>query len=133
MSQCTGEEEVEQEVEEQEVEQVVEQEVEEQVVEEEVEQEVEEQVVEEEVEDEVIDFVSLERELWCAVQEEQKVQRENSAKLRAVSQRLATYQEFRDIVLSCHLKPLDQKERRGTGRHTWNPLVSPSNHSPSVP
>ncbi|XP_030197253.1 dynein axonemal assembly factor 19 [Gadus morhua] len=101
------------------------------------------QEVQEDVQEELIDFRSLDRELLAAVREDQKGRRENAAKLRATSQRLATYEEFRDIVLACHLKPLDQKEKRGTGRQTWNPWCplattphpSPSNHpsSPPVP
>lgn len=43
----------------------------------------------------VINFSSLERELRAAVESEQKHRRENEAKLRAVSQRVSSYQEFR--------------------------------------
>lgn len=43
----------------------------------------------------VIDFPALERELRAAVESEHRHQRENQAKLRAVSQGVASYTEFR--------------------------------------
>ncbi|XP_042250075.1 coiled-coil domain-containing protein 103 [Thunnus albacares] len=76
----------------------------------------------------VIDFPSLERELQAAVESEQKHRRENEAKLRAVSQRVSSYQEFRDLVLASHLKPLERKDKDGAPRRQpWNPLVAPGN------
>ncbi|XP_049416325.1 coiled-coil domain-containing protein 103 [Epinephelus fuscoguttatus] len=75
----------------------------------------------------VIDFSALERELQMAVESERRYQRENEAKLRAVSQRVASYSQFRDLVLSCHLRPLDKKDKDGASRRQpWNP-VAPSN------
>lgn len=44
---------------------------------------------------EVIDFSQLERELQGAVESEERYQRENEAKLRAVHQKVASYSEFR--------------------------------------
>ncbi|XP_035037336.1 coiled-coil domain-containing protein 103 isoform X1 [Hippoglossus stenolepis] len=76
----------------------------------------------------VIDFSALELELQAAVESERRYQRENEAKLRAVSQRVASYQEFRDLVLTCHLKPLEKKDKEGAPRkQPWNP-VAPSNN-----
>jgi hypothetical protein len=46
------------------------------------------------------------REIWA----EQKYSRENQAKLRAIEQRVPTYDDFRQIVLASHLKPLDKGE-----------------------
>ncbi|XP_038566053.1 coiled-coil domain-containing protein 103 [Micropterus salmoides] len=75
----------------------------------------------------VIDFSALERELQGAIESEQKYKRENEAKLRAISQRGCSYTEFRDLVLSCHLKPLEKKDKDGSPRRQpWNP-VAPSN------
>lgn len=55
---------------------------------------------------------------------EEKYQRENSAKLRAVEQRVPTYEDFRQIVLASHLKPLDRGESLGNNLKTspkvWN-------------
>nr|XP_046270596.1 coiled-coil domain-containing protein 103 [Scatophagus argus] len=74
----------------------------------------------------VIDFSALERELQGAIESEQRYKRENEAKLRAVSQRVSSYDEFRDLVLSCHLKPLQKKDKdRAPRRQPWNP-VAPS-------
>ncbi|XP_062293944.1 coiled-coil domain-containing protein 103 [Scomber scombrus] len=74
----------------------------------------------------VIDFSALERELRTSVASEQKRQRENEAKLRAVSQR-TTYQEFRDLVLASHLTPLQRTRKDESPRkQPWNPLVGPA-------
>ena len=42
-----------------------------------------------------IDFGKLEAEVYDAVDADDKYQRENDAKFRAVNQRVATYEEFR--------------------------------------
>nr|XP_020477329.1 coiled-coil domain-containing protein 103 [Monopterus albus] len=76
-------------------------------------------------EHDVIDFSALERELQAAVESEQRYSRENEAKLRAVSQRVGSYNEFRDLVLACHLKPLEKKDKDGAPRkQPWNPVTS---------
>ncbi|CAB1425258.1 unnamed protein product [Pleuronectes platessa] len=76
----------------------------------------------------VIDFPALELELQAAVESERRYQRENEAKLRAVSQRVASYQEFRDLVLTCHLKPLEKKDKEGAPRkQPWNPVAPSTN------
>jgi len=64
-------------------------------------------------EDEGIDFRRLERELALAVEADAKYDRENSAKFRAVEQRVGSYEEFRDIVSAAHLKPLERKDITG--------------------
>ena len=64
-------------------------------------------------EEEGIDFRKLERELALAVEADEKYDRENSAKFRAVEQRVGSYEEFRDIVSAAHLKPLDRKDITG--------------------
>lgn len=74
----------------------------------------------------VIDFPALERELQAALESEQRHQRENQAKLRAVAQRVDSYREFRDLVLTCHLKPLEKKDTVSPRKQPWNP-VAPSN------
>ncbi|XP_066220039.1 coiled-coil domain-containing protein 103 [Saccopteryx leptura] len=69
----------------------------------------------------IIDFKALEKELQAALSADEKYQRENAAKLRAVEQRVASYEEFRGIVLASHLKPLERKDKIG-GKRTvpWN-------------
>ncbi|XP_055983996.1 coiled-coil domain-containing protein 103 [Sorex fumeus] len=69
----------------------------------------------------IIDFKALERELQAALDADEKYKRENAAKFRAVEQRVASYEEFRGIVLASHLKPLERKDKIG-GRNTapWN-------------
>lgn len=42
-----------------------------------------------------IDFQALERELQAALAADEKYRRENAAKLRAVEQRVPSYEEFR--------------------------------------
>ncbi len=46
-------------------------------------------------EHDVIDFSALERELRGAIESEQRYKRENDAKLRAVSQKVSSYSQFR--------------------------------------
>lgn len=48
----------------------------------------------------IIDFKALEKELQAAVTADEKYRRENAAKLRAVEQRVASYEEFR--LAECH-------------------------------
>ncbi|TKC44472.1 hypothetical protein EI555_013972, partial [Monodon monoceros] len=69
----------------------------------------------------IIDFKALEKELQAALTADEKYKRENAAKLRAVEQRVSSYEEFRGIVLASHLKPLEQKDKIG-GKRTvpWN-------------
>lgn len=69
----------------------------------------------------IIDFKALEKELQAALSADEKYKRENAAKLRAVEQRVASYEEFRSIVLASHLKPLEHKDKIG-GKRTvsWN-------------
>ena len=64
-------------------------------------------------EEEEIDFRKLEKELSLAVEADAKYDRENSAKFRAVEQRVSSYEEFKDIVCAAHLKPLDRRDITG--------------------
>ncbi|GAB1296914.1 Coiled-coil domain-containing protein 103 [Apodemus speciosus] len=69
----------------------------------------------------VINFKALEKELQAALAADEKYKRENAAKLRAVEQRVPSYEEFRGIVLASHLKPLEQKDKMGGKRSVpWN-------------
>ncbi|KAG9264071.1 coiled-coil domain-containing protein 103 [Astyanax mexicanus] len=81
----------------------------------------------------IIDFSALERELQAAVEADEKYHRENEAKFRAVQQNVATYEEFRDIVLASHLKPLDKQDKANAPRkQPWNP-VSAGNKERTAP
>ncbi|XP_011375428.1 coiled-coil domain-containing protein 103 isoform X1 [Pteropus vampyrus] len=68
----------------------------------------------------IIDFKALEKELQAALTADEKYKRENAAKLRAVEQRVASYEEFRGIVLASHLKPLEQKDKIEKKTVPWN-------------
>ncbi|KAL0992706.1 hypothetical protein UPYG_G00097180 [Umbra pygmaea] len=73
----------------------------------------------------VINFSALERELQSAVEADKKYQRENDARFRAIHQKVGSYEEFRDIVLASHLKPLERKDKVGAPRALpWNTLAS---------
>ncbi|XP_048685758.1 Ig-like V-type domain-containing protein FAM187A isoform X2 [Caretta caretta] len=75
-----------------------------------------------------IDFCALERELQAAVAADEKYQRENDAKFRAVHQKVASYEEFRDIVLASHLKPLEKKDKMGKKKNLlWNSYATQAN------
>ena len=45
--------------------------------------------------DDKVDFDKLEREVYAAVAADEKYQRENDAKFRAVHQKVGSYEEFR--------------------------------------
>ncbi|XP_060758186.1 coiled-coil domain-containing protein 103-like [Neoarius graeffei] len=70
----------------------------------------------------LIDFSALEKEMKRAVEADKKYQRENDAKFRAIHQKVATYEEFRDIVKASHLKPLDKKDKNAPRKQPWNPI-----------
>ncbi|XP_067825372.1 coiled-coil domain-containing protein 103 isoform X2 [Heptranchias perlo] len=71
-------------------------------------------------EHETIDFKALERELQTALALDEKYKRENDAKFRAIHQQVGSYEEFRDIVLASHLKPLDWRNKLGARNQPWN-------------
>ncbi|CAH1778135.1 unnamed protein product [Owenia fusiformis] len=73
--------------------------------------------------DDHVNFDKLESEIHKAVEQDARYSRENDAKFRAVGQRCETYEEFRDIVLAAHLKPLEKGDKITPGdRFTqpWN-------------
>ncbi|XP_063816049.1 coiled-coil domain-containing protein 103 [Pseudophryne corroboree] len=79
---------------------------------------------------EALNFRELERELANAVAADQKYQRENDAKFRASHQKVASYEEFRDIVLASNLKPLERKDKIGGDRkQPWNATASTNSSS----
>jgi hypothetical protein len=49
----------------------------------------------------LIDFKALEKELQAALAADEKYKRENAAKLRAVEQRVPSYEEFRLAHCRC--------------------------------
>ncbi|CAG5124650.1 unnamed protein product [Candidula unifasciata] len=71
-----------------------------------------------------LDFSKLEKEVQNAVVSEEKYWQENEAKIRAVEQRVPTYDDFREMVLAAHLKPLDKKDKLSSIEkftQVWNP------------
>ncbi|XP_071509892.1 dynein axonemal assembly factor 19-like [Diadema antillarum] len=80
-----------------------------------------------------IDFDKLERELLSAVDADARYWRENDAKLRAVDQRVESYEQFRDIVAAAHIQPLEKKDKFGQGKRSqpWNPFSSSSSSNSS--
>jgi hypothetical protein len=53
-------------------------------------------------EDDTINFIALEAELRAAIEDDAKYWQENDAKLKAVEQRVATFDEFR-LLSSLHI------------------------------
>ncbi|NXK00884.1 CC103 protein, partial [Corythaixoides concolor] len=75
--------------------------------------------------DGALDPAALERELRAAVAADERRERENAAKLRAMRQRVPSYEEFRNIVLASHLKPLEKKDKMDKKRNVlWNPCAA---------
>jgi coiled-coil domain-containing protein 103 len=61
---------------------------------------------------------------------EEKYWQKNSAKMRAVEQRVPTYEDFRQMVLASHLKPLEKGESIRDNKNktnTWNSLACSNN------
>ncbi|XP_060704735.1 coiled-coil domain-containing protein 103 isoform X1 [Hemiscyllium ocellatum] len=71
-------------------------------------------------ESKTLDFKALKRELETALFLDEKYKRENDAKFRAIHQKVGSYEEFRDIVLASHLKPLDLRDKLGARNQPWN-------------
>ncbi|XP_067869240.1 coiled-coil domain-containing protein 103 [Heterodontus francisci] len=83
-------------------------------------------------ESETLDFQALERELQTALSLDEKHKRENDAKFRAIHQKVGSYEEFRDIVLASHLKPLDLRDKLGARNQPWNICAKSTNTKDSV-
>eukprot|EP00057_Strongylocentrotus_purpuratus_P034632 XP_796005.3 PREDICTED: coiled-coil domain-containing protein 103 [Strongylocentrotus purpuratus] len=73
-----------------------------------------------------IDFTKLEKELTAAIDADASYWRVNGAKIRAMEQRVETYDQFRDLVAAAHIKPLEKKDKISQSkRHQpWNPFSS---------
>ena len=76
----------------------------------------------------------IENQVKKEILAEQKYWQQNSAKLRAVEQRVPTYEDFRQMVLASHLKPLDKGEsfRDNLNRNNiWNSLAGSNSSDPN--
>nr|KAG5713711.1 hypothetical protein BaRGS_024338 [Batillaria attramentaria] len=88
--------------------------------------------------DDKLDFNKLQRELDAAVAMDAKYWRENDAKIRAVTeQKVATYDEFKDLVAASHLKPLDKglhlDNIGGNTKQLWNSAAARHEPQTDVP
>ena len=73
-----------------------------------------------------IDFDEIERLGLQAIDKDARYWTENDAKFRAVNQKVASYEEFRDIVKASHLKPLGKKDKVEAIPHkasVWNSFL----------
>lgn len=57
-----------------------------------------------------INLQKLQDQVKSEVLAEEKYNLQNGAKLRAIEQRVPTYEDFRQMVLASHLRPLDKGE-----------------------
>jgi len=76
----------------------------------------------------------IENQVKKEILAEQKYWQQNSAKLRAVEQRVPTYEDFRQMVLASHLRPLDKGEsfRDNLNKNNiWNSLANTNSSDPS--
>lgn len=74
--------------------------------------------------DDDIDFQKLAKDVSTALAKDEKYQRENDAKFRAIHQKVKSYDEFRDIVEASHLRPLDKDDKiGGVSYQKWNHLA----------
>ncbi|KAK6960968.1 coiled-coil domain-containing protein 103 [Biomphalaria glabrata] len=73
--------------------------------------------------DDHLDLKKLEEEVQTAVVNDERYWRENDAKIRAVEQRVPTYDDFRELVLAAHLKPLEKEDKMNNIKNftqIWN-------------
>lgn len=72
----------------------------------------------------VIDIAKIQSHVQKECLAEERYKRENSAKFRAIEQKVPTYEDFRQIVLASHLKPLEKGETLANVKiknmNTWN-------------
>ncbi|XP_059494724.1 coiled-coil domain-containing protein 103 isoform X2 [Stegostoma tigrinum] len=83
-------------------------------------------------ESDTLDFKALKKELETALFLDEKHKRENEAKFRAIHQKVGSYEEFRDIVLASHLKPLDLQDNLGARKQPWNSCAQSTSIKDSV-
>ena len=79
-----------------------------------------------------INIEKLQNQVRKEILADEKYMRENDAKLRAVEQRVPTYEDFRQMVLGSHLKPLDKGESlrdRMASSKVWNSVVNSDSDS----
>ncbi|XP_064094923.1 coiled-coil domain-containing protein 103-like isoform X2 [Macrobrachium nipponense] len=70
-----------------------------------------------------IDSSQLEARLRAGIEADRRYATENSAKLRAI-QSTPSYDEFRQLVLGSHLKPVDRSDKSKVRPSIWNSLAS---------
>ena len=69
-----------------------------------------------------VNFRILEAAISSALKQDERYQRENDAKFRAVAQKVQTYEEFEAIVKASHIKPITEDVTNlSLGRSAWNP------------
>lgn len=71
-----------------------------------------------------INFNDLHEELKKAIDKDKRYWLENDAKLRAVNQRVPTYEAFSDMVKASHLKPIEHKNLQPRKGCIWNTVSS---------
>lgn len=86
------------------------------------------------LDDENIDFNILLDNIDAAIESERVYNLQNAAKIRAVSERGTTYEDFVNTVKGATLKPIDKKKDKlhCNPRDTWNPCAKESTDEPSI-
>lgn len=82
-----------------------------------------------------IDVKELEEQLELAIQDDKIYWLQNEAKLKAVSDHVETYNEFKNLVDAAHLKPLDKSDKLNKeklNKTIWNKLAEKDNAPSSV-
>ena len=79
----------------------------------------------------LINLEKLQNQVKAEILADEKYWRENSAKMRAIEQKVPTYEDFRQIVLASHLRPLDKGETLhdktiSSTKRLWNSLANSS-------
>eukprot|EP00116_Pleurobrachia_bachei_P009316 sb/3469578/ len=83
-----------------------------------------------------VNFSKLERQIDTAVAADERYWTQNQAKIRAVTNKVASYEEFEEIVKASHLKPLEKGDRisdMDVFTQPWNVASSKDNYSLTEP
>ncbi|KAK1126195.1 hypothetical protein K0M31_004831 [Melipona bicolor] len=70
-----------------------------------------------------VNYKNMELELLEALRADELYKLQNDAKLRAVEQKVPTYEDFRQLVNAAHLKPLKCDDVKSRIKKSWNPIV----------
>ncbi|XP_017757140.1 PREDICTED: coiled-coil domain-containing protein 103 [Eufriesea mexicana] len=74
-----------------------------------------------------VNYKNMELELLEALRADRLYKLQNDAKLKAVEQKVPTYEDFRQLVNAAHLKPLEHADVKSKTKSIWNSVLHTDN------